>query len=132
MWIQHAGTTPVLMLLGTQALAIYYLVVFPFRKFDSPEGSRVRWWQVMIRILSGLILALALHALALFALGWIERRDLLGNACVLLALLCLAQGGNYFFNRRQFSFEAALRALLMLLVIVPIVLWGYPLHFAWD
>ncbi len=122
MWIGRMPATPVLLILGTQALALYYLFVFPFGRCGAAQPSSPKWLRVLSRVLSGLVLALALHGLLLYALGWIERRDILENGCILLALLCIAQWSSYARTKSGFAFESGLRALVLLLAIAALSL----------
>ena len=118
MWVFRAPITPLFLLLGTQGLALYYLVIFPFRKFKGEQALHFGWLQILLRVLSGLILALALHGFMLYALGWIGRWDILGNGCILLALLLLGHGLSVWRWKSRFSFEILIRAGILLFTVV--------------
>lgn len=127
MWWFRLPMTPVLLLFGTQGLALYYLCAFPFRK--SFFSRKRTWLKIVFHVFSGLVLALGLHALLLFALGWIQRNDLMGNACILLALLTLVHGIVYWKQREAFSFGVALRALILLVVLFCLAWCMQPFQF---
>ncbi|MBS1629994.1 MAG: hypothetical protein JST27_08030 [Bacteroidetes bacterium] len=127
-WALRLPITPVFLLFGTQGLALFYLFVFPFRKWRTI--SRHKGWALTSRILSGLVLALGLHALFLFSLGWIQRADIFGNACILLAVWALVQGLIYWRQNGAFAFEAAIRALVLLVLLLGIACWMKPFPIA--
>ena len=116
----HAPTAPVFLLLGLPALALYYITVFPFLKFASnrtlaPTGLRGR---IAGGILSGIAMAYALIGLMAYTLGWIQRGDILGTACLALILLLVAHGIAYWRNKSVFSLQALVRAAVLLAVIL--------------
>lgn len=118
----HLPTAPVFLILGFSALALYYLVVFPFLNRPPIDGIRphARLWQrIAWRLISGSGLAYALAGFGAYMLGWVGRGNVLGNSCVITALLLLFNWIVYRKAKTSFALQTLIRAgVLLILALV--------------
>jgi hypothetical protein len=117
---------PTLELIAISALALFYVIAFPFLLLSTADRIIKKSWKPWtLAFLTGLALAYCLISLLCYTLNWIKASDMLVNGSLICAALI---GGALWGRKRQQPFwtELCWRALILWVVIIVIGVWKLP------